>query len=84
MTNRELFVRHFANFIVERLNAGVLTVADCTISEVSKDLESPLAEMLRLSCQYHTEDVLPYPGKRHALAKSIAGAIANHPNRIKS
>ena len=79
-TNRSTYISNAARFIVERINADAITPADVTIDEIEKALDAPFFLNLRLSCQYDTAALSA--GQRRALAKSIAGAVANHPDRL--
>lgn len=80
MTNRDLFIRHAARHLIDGIRQQAWTQSACTIDAIDRNLEITASWTAHLSavCQY------PVPcsdaGKRRALAKAIAGAVANHPD----
>ena len=79
-TTREQYVRNAARFLVDNLNADRLEDADCTISAIESALGAPFFTNLAKSTQYDLAGLLP--NQRRSLAKAIASAVANHPNRV--
>ena len=81
MTIRNQYVQNAARFLVDNLNANRLDNADLTTGAIESALAAPFFTNLAKSTQFDLAGLSP--SQRRALAKSIASAVANHPNRVE-
>lgn len=80
-TTRDQYIRAAARYLVEKINADAILPSDCTIDEIEHALRAPFFTNLAQSAQYPIEALKAT--QRRALAKAIASAVANHPDRVK-
>lgn len=79
-TPRQRFVRHAAQLLVDGINAGRIARTDVSPTAIKQSLCGAEIERLALVNRYYTLGQLTST-QQTSLARAIAGAVANHPDR---